>query len=84
MSVQNQNSPEDIQQQLYQIQIQLMKQEFVLAFLIQAIGSNPDLADSFEDACFAQLVSIAEKDPEAAAELEQYVGNLLKRAVDNR
>lgn len=68
---------EDMQQQLYQVQAQQMKQDYVLQIVLEVLGSNPSLARVFERACVERLSAIAQTSPEAADELEQYFAHLL-------
>ncbi|QPB43046.1 hypothetical protein [Rodentibacter haemolyticus] len=82
MSDQKENKPLSIQAQLDQIQIQLAYQEQALAIILEVIGSQPDLAGTYERACFHRLDAIGKKSPEVARELEQYLGRVLRHIVE--
>lgn len=79
MNDQNENMLEDIQKQLYLIQLQQGLQERALGCLLRGLARHPDLLDDVQNEFHALIDTTHQTQPELLDVLVPYIERLTKR-----
>ncbi|OOF58903.1 hypothetical protein [Rodentibacter myodis] len=79
MSDQNLNTLEQIQTQLYQLQLQQGIQERVLGCLLRGLARHPDVIDDVENEFHALADAMKQTNPELLDVVLPYIERLTKR-----
>ena len=82
MNDQMQKTLQDMQAQLYQLQLQQGLQERVMGCLLRGLAHHTDLLDDVENELHALIASVKQTNPELLDVLLPYIGKLAHRDSD--
>ena len=82
MNDQMQKTLQDMQAQLYQLQLQQGLQERVMGCLLRGLARHPDVIDDVENELHALIASVKQTNPELLDVLLPYIGKLAHRDSD--